>query len=388
MRLATAPLEGPWVVGLVGGLAALTIAGVGLLAARLVELSRPISPPAPIPSFRLVETGDGMDILLEGSPGRHAIIVDTSGRSHTVTLNRDGQARLNRVHTSTSLLINPAPVTTPPASATAVPKPTQAPRPRPTTPPGAPPILHLVIDSGPSIAITFDGGASSNRTAELLDLLEGLEIKATLFLTGQFIEKHPTLVRRAILDGHEIGNHTFSHPHLTTWEQDRRHRTLPNVTRSWFLSELKRSEEAFQKATGRPLAPLWRAPYGEENATLRAWALEAGYLHVRWSSLEGRSLDSLDWVEDEHSNLYRDSKRIMDILLAFPRLEGGIVLMHLATDRQEAPWAYLPQFVEALRRRGIEPCKVTELLEQSSIWKRWLSRAEIRHQDLWESPVK
>lgn len=241
-----------------------------------------------------------------------------------------------------------------------------------------------MTDSGPSIAITFDGGASSNRTAELLDLLQTLDIKATLFLTGQFIEKHPALVRRAVLDGHEVGNHTFTHPHLTTWEDNRRHQTLPGVTRSAFLAELERSEKAFQKATGRPMAPLWRAPYGEENSTLRAWGLDAGYLHVRWSSLEGRSLDSLDWVNDEHSGLYRDSQRIMNRLLKFPRLEGGIVLMHLATDRHEAPWAHLPQFVSALRKRGIEPCRVTTLLGQSARWKRWLNRAEARHEQLWE----
>ena len=241
-----------------------------------------------------------------------------------------------------------------------------------------------MTDSGPSIAITFDGGASSNRTAELLDLLEEQNIKATLFLTGQFIEKHPTLVRRAVLDGHEVGNHTFNHPHLTSWEQDRRHRTLPGITKAVLLAELERSERAFQKATGRPMAPFWRAPYGEENATLRAWALDGGYLHVRWSSLEGRSLDSLDWVEDEHSSLYRDSKRIMNRLLAFPHLEGGIVLMHLASAREEAPWAHLPEFVEALRKRGIEPCRISTLLRQSAVWKKWLLRAETRHQDLWK----
>ena len=369
--------------------------------------------------------------MVEGDPGRHAIVVDASGRSQTVTFNSEGKTRLTGIHispppqimrptppaitvqpitrpkiqttpkttqTPVSPTVIPTATATPFPAATRIPNPTSqaqsskltpiptpaiTPRARPTTPPGAPPILHLVIDSGPSIAITFDGGASSNRTAELLDLLEDLNLKATLFLTGQFIEKHPTLVRRAVLAGHEVGNHTFSHPHLTSWEQDRRHRTLPGITKAFLLAELERSELAFQKATGRPMAPLWRAPYGEENPTLRAWALDAGYLHVRWSSLEGRSLDSLDWVEDEHSGLYRDSKRIMDTLLAFPRLEGGIVLMHLASDRDEAPWTHLPEFVKELRKRGIEPTRITELLQQSRIWRRWLNRAEERHRKLW-----
>ncbi len=429
-RLATDPLEGPWVVGLVGGMIALVIWGVALLASQLVELSRPIPPQAPIQTFRLVESPRGLDVALEGTPGRHAIVVDTSGRTHTLTFNGKGETHLFGIYSpppaqtatptplpvtdqptsSSKIPMTPKPVptqvsthaiatspATPSTAPSRVPSPTEVadpgptptptplitPRPRPTTPPGAPPILHLVTDSGPSIAITFDGGASSNRTAELLDLLEELNIKATLFLTGQFIEKHPTLVRRAVLAGHEVGNHTFSHPHLTSWEQDRRHRTLPGITKALLLAELERSERAFQKATGRPMAPLWRAPYGEENPTLRAWALEAGYLHVRWSSLEGRSLDSLDWVEDEHSGLYRDSKRIMNTLLAFPRLEGGIVLMHLASDRDEAPWTHLPEFVKELRKRGIEPTRVTELLHQSKIWRRWADRAEDHHRKLW-----
>ena len=114
-------------------------------------------------------------------------------------------------------------------------------------------------------------------------------------------------------------------------------------------------------------------------AALRRWAFEIGYLHVRWSSLEGRSLDALDWIDDEHSARYRDSKRIMNRLLAFPRLEGGIVLMHLATDREEPPWAHLPEFVRALNERDIAQVKVTSMLEESKIWRGWLNKAAERH---------
>ncbi len=112
------------------------------------------------------------------------------------------------------------------------------------------------------------------------------------------------------------------------------------------------------------MAPLWRAPYGEENSTLRGWALELGYLHVRWSSLEGASLDARDWVADEHSRLYQDSRKMMDRLLGFPRLEGGIVLMHLSTERSEPPWTELPRFVRELQRRKVKPVKVSDLLEE------------------------
>jgi peptidoglycan/xylan/chitin deacetylase (PgdA/CDA1 family) len=126
------------------------------------------------------------------------------------------------------------------------------------------------------------------------------------------------------------------------------------------------------------MAPLWRAPYGEINSTLRGWAAELGYLHVHWSTLSGASLDSRDWVADEHSSLYQDSHRMMRRLLGFPRLEGGIVLMHLASERPEPPWSALPEFVEELHRRGIEPVRVSELLNASPVWSRWLERIRSR----------
>ena len=238
-------------------------------------------------------------------------------------------------------------------------------------------------DAGPRIAITFDGNASSNRTAELLDLLRKHDLNVTLFVTGQFIEKYPSIIRRAVLEGHEIGNHTYSHPHLTTYGENRRHNLIPGMTRDKLQRELRRTEEAFKRATGRSMQPLWRSPFGEENRTLRGWALEVGYLHVRWSSLQGASLDSRDWIADEHSSLYQKSSTIMERLLQFPELEGGIILMHLATERAEAPWQELPAFLEAIRERGLEPARVSTILEESRTWRPWLQRARARHEQTY-----
>lgn len=244
---------------------------------------------------------------------------------------------------------------------------------------GAPPVLNLIADAGSRLALTFDGGDAANGTDELLDLLDRLHLRVTLFVTGEFIEQHPALVRRAVLTGHEIGNHTYSHPHLTSYASNHRHQLLDQVNRDWLQEELRRTEEAFVRATGRRMAPLWRAPYGEENAALRAWALELGYLHVRWSSVGGASLDSLDWVNDEHSAMYRDSDRIIARLLRFPRLAGGIVLMHLSSERELPPWRELPRLLDRLRARGLEVVTVGELLEGSPTWHPWLERARENH---------
>ncbi len=242
-----------------------------------------------------------------------------------------------------------------------------------------PPVLHLIADAGNRIALTFDGGEAANGTGELLDLLDELHLRVTLFVTGEFIDRHPALVRRAVLAGHEVGNHTYSHSHLTTYAANHRHRLLDQVNREWLHDELRRTEEAFIRATGRPMAPLWRAPFGEENGDLRGWAMELGYLHVRWSSLGGKSLDSLDWVNDEHSSMYRDSQRIVTRLLGFPRLAGGIVLMHLSTERDLPPWRELPTLLDRLRERHLKVVTVEELLSASPTWRTWLERARDRH---------
>ena len=133
----TSPLEGPWVVGLVGGVVALVIWGVALLAAQLVEVSRPIPPQTPIQTFRLVESPGGLDVALEGTPGRHAIVIDTAGRSKTMTLDGEGKALLRGIHTSTRLQTEPPPPVE--HQQTHTPSPSPAPTRIPPTPTATPP---------------------------------------------------------------------------------------------------------------------------------------------------------------------------------------------------------------------------------------------------------
>jgi hypothetical protein len=70
---------------------------------------------------------------------------------------------------------------------------------------------------------------------------------------------------------------------------------------------------------------------------------------------------------------------MVDRLLAFPRLEGGIVLMHLSTERPEPPWSDLPRFVGELKKRNLEPVKISDLLKASKTWRPWFERAQKIH---------
>ncbi len=405
--MGLSPISAPWSIAVAAGASALLLTAIGLRIGELIEVNASLASTPDtadstrdVPAARLGSGVDGVRIEVHGQPGQRFVVVGADGPFEIITTDEDGVGISTDMDPESRpspleiIALGPAFTTIeiPPAAAPA-PTPTAAPKPPPvsTSPAGerkrvasapasAPPVLQLIDDAGPQIAITFDGDSSSNRTDELLDVLHELDLQVTLFVTGRFVERHPQVIRRAVLAGHEIGNHTYSHPHLTTYAENRRHRTLPGIDRRTLHNELQKAEQAFRRATGRAMQPLWRAPYGEENRALRGWALEIGYLHVRWSSLRGASLDTRDWVADEHSSLYQSSQKIMQRLLAFPRLEGGIILMPLATERQEAPWTKLPEFVTALRQRGVEPTTVSVLLAASPSWQDWLKRARANHQ--------
>ena len=222
------------------------------------------------------------------------------------------------------------------------------------------------------IAFTFDGHGEANVTGEILDTLQARGVRATMFLTGQFIRSFPDLARRMVAEGHEIANHTDTHLHLTTYAGNHRHETLPGMTRELLINELRRAELSFRALTGRPMAPYWRAPYGEHNAEIRGWAAEAGFRHVGWTRGAGvaEDLDTRDWVADTSSRIYRTQGEIAKRILEFGRgrpggLNGGIVLMHLATQRRtDRAHEVLPQLLRQLRDQGYRLVTISELLAQ------------------------
>jgi len=226
-------------------------------------------------------------------------------------------------------------------------------------------------DTG-TVAITFDGGSYGNATARILDVLARRGLKATFFLTGEFMNRYPEITRRIAQAGHEVGNHMFSHPHLTTFAKNLRQDTLPGVTREMVVNELSRNDELFFSLTGERMVKLWRAPYGEHNETIRKWAGEAGYRHVSWTydPKTRKSLDGLDWVSDRKSALYLSSEQIVNKILSFDDdteagLAGGIVLLHLGSERNTDPfYPKLGRLLDRLQEKGFKVGSVGELLEK------------------------
>ena len=236
-----------------------------------------------------------------------------------------------------------------------------APPPAPAAPRGlAPPDLTRGPDDRPDVLVSFDGGSSDRGATAILDALSARGIRTTIFLTGDFIRRYPDIARRIAADGHEVGNHTDTHPHLTTYAANSRQVTRLGVDRAFIAGELARTARLYREATGRTMAPLWRAPFGEHNAEIRRWAAEQGYWHVGWTG--GRSgLDGLDWVSDPRSRAYQPADRLLARLVTHAE-NGGIVLLHLGSDREEPVASRIGQLFDGLKARGFRFARASEFL--------------------------
>src|SRR5215212_4043571 len=137
--------------------------------------------------------------------------------------------------------------------------------------------FNSVHVDGPFIAMTFDDGPSATLTPKLLDLLAAHHIKATFFVIGENVAEHPEIVARAAQEGHEIANHSWSHPNLGKLGDEAVRR------------ELQRTDDAIKTAVGaRPT--LMRPPYGSITPRQRNWIHETfGYRIIIWD------VDPLDW---------------------------------------------------------------------------------------------
>ena len=239
-----------------------------------------------------------------------------------------------------------------------------APPPAPAAAAGAtPPDLTRGPSDRREILVSFDGGSSDRGASEILDALSGRGIRTTVFLTGEFIRRYPALVRRIAADGHEVGNHTDTHPHLTTFAADGRQVTRLGVDRAFLAGELARTARLYRDTTGRAMAPLWRAPFGEHNAQIRKWAAEQGYWHVGWTGGRG-GLDGLDWISNPGARGYQSADALLRRLVR--RAEnGGIVLLHLGSDRSEPVAGRIDILLDGLRGRQFEFAKASEFLSRA-----------------------
>ena len=184
-----------------------------------------------------------------------------------------------------------------------------------------------------TLAMTFDDGPHPSLTPKLLDLLKERNIKCTFFLIGQQVKMYPHIVRRIIAEGHEIGNHTWTHCSLTSRSDEQ------------IRSELKKSEDAvFEVAGVRP--HLVRPPYGAINTRIKNLMFtEFGYSTIMWS------VDPQDW---RRPGVAAVTSRLVNG--AHP---GAIMLSH---DIHPPTIVAMPAMFDQLLAKGYQFVTVSQLL--------------------------
>jgi len=222
------------------------------------------------------------------------------------------------------------------------------------------------VTSKKIIALTFDGGSLATGADSILSILNEKHVRSTFFLTGDFIENFPGIVKRMIEHNHELANHTFSHPHLTSFETTGNHLTRSDINREKVFDQLTKTDSLLYAVLQVHFKPYWRAPFGEYNQTILRWAAEAGYKHIGWS----KGGDTRDWVTDKESPLYRSAVQIYNYLMDLEsrdKLRGAVVLMHLHSDREdEKPYKILPDVIDELQKRGYQLMTVSDLILAAS----------------------
>jgi len=221
----------------------------------------------------------------------------------------------------------PVPATPAPVAATPAPS-------TPAAPSGTPKFTYSSCHvDGPYVAITFDDGPSGPNTPRLLDMLKERKIHATFFFVGQCVAEYPDIVKRIVAEGHEVGNHSWSHPDLAKMSDEA------------VRNEIQKTHDAIVQACG--VTPkLMRPPYGAFTARQRAWANGTwGYKIILWD------VDPLDWK-------IRNSDHVKAEILKQTQ-SGSITLSH---DIHKTTVDAMPATLDALIAKGFKFVTVSELI--------------------------
>lgn len=183
------------------------------------------------------------------------------------------------------------------------------------------------------VAMTFDDGPHPQNTPRLLDILRARNIKATFYVIGRSVDNYPQIVRRIVAEGHEIGNHTYTHRNLT------------KLSDSEMLRELTRTRDSIVKASGVQPRTM-RPPYGALLQRQRAMIhQDFGYPTVLWS------VDPRDWQ--------RPGPSVVTSRILTNSHNGAIILAH---DLHSPSVDAMPATLDGLLRKGFKFVTVSQMI--------------------------
>lgn len=184
----------------------------------------------------------------------------------------------------------------------------------------------------PQVALACNVFWGEEYLPSMLDSLDRAGVKVTFFIGGSWAARHPDLVKQLAARGHELGNHTWSHPHPNT------------LGKAQNQEQITRTEKLVADLTG-VRTRLYAPPYGEFNDVVLAAAADLGYTTILWS------IDTVDWKRPPAETIL---SRVLGKLH-----KGAIILMHPTEPTAQA----LPELIFRIRGRGYEIKPVSEILE-------------------------
>jgi len=203
------------------------------------------------------------------------------------------------------------------------------------------------------VAITFDDGPDPVWTPKILDILKKKNVKATFFMIGEVAQDNVSVMQRVFREGHEIGNHTFTHPDISDISNTQVDLQL-NLTERLFASKLGVNPVYF-----RPPYSIDQEPDTNDQAAPVDRIQRLGYVIV------GNKIDTSDW--DEHPRK-RPQEIVDTVFEQFAQMDpkpwtrGSIILMHDGGGDRQPTVDALPVLIDALRARGYEIVQVSQLV--------------------------
>jgi peptidoglycan-N-acetylglucosamine deacetylase len=192
--------------------------------------------------------------------------------------------------------------------------------------------IYSVETKGNKIALTFNAAYGKDYTDQIVDILDKNNIKATFFLVGNWVDNYPEKLYKLVGKGHEIGNHSNTHPYFT------------QITKNQIKSEVTLTSSKIKKLTGINTY-LFRAPYGDYNSDVINTVTKLKNQCIQWD------VDSLDWQNPGTYFIYNNIMKGVD--------KGSIILMH--TNAVQTPLV-LNKIIVDLKNKGYIFVKISELI--------------------------
>lgn len=192
--------------------------------------------------------------------------------------------------------------------------------------------IYCVDRQDKVVSISFDAAWGNEQTQTLLDILAKYDVKSTFFLVGQWVDKYPESVKAIAAAGHDVGNHSNSHPQMS------------QLSTNKMIDEISTCNDKIEQLIGkRPT--LFRPPYGDyNNAVVNAVKGQNMYC-IQWD------VDSLDWKDPTPQDM---TKRVLSKIK-----NGSIVLLH--NGAKNTPEA-LPMIIEGILAQGYKIVPISEIL--------------------------